>query len=118
MPSVKGMFETESNWLKAAEHEGFNRKVKIEQVGSDVLTDDNGEKTIIWVRFKGNEKGIILSKTNGRALIGAFGDLTEDWVGKDCQLTTKKYNFDGSSPTGWIVTPLIDTPDFEDDIPW
>jgi hypothetical protein len=117
MPNVADYFASESQWLKAADHEDMNRRVKVEKVGSDVLTGDDGEKDVIWVKFDKAPKPIILSKTNGMAMIAAYGEESDAWYGKEVQLTTKKYNINGNNTTGWICVPLKDS-DPEDDIPF
>ena len=110
-------FTTDSPWMKAADHADMNKRVKVAEAGQDTLTDDSGDKDVVWLRFKNAEKPIILSKTNGNAMLAAFGEETDNWVGKECQLSTKSYNISGNQTTGWIVTPLVDT-DPDDDIPF
>jgi hypothetical protein len=111
-------FSSDSPWMKAADNVDMNRRVKIAEVGQDVLTNNNDEdKDVVWIRFVKAEKPIILSKTNGNALLANFGEETDAWVGKECQLSTKAYNISGNNTVGWIITPLKDV-DPEDDIPF
>ena len=108
-------FQSDSPWMKAADTPDLNKRVTILEVGQDTLTDDDGEKDVVFVHFKNAAKPIILSKTNGNALLAAFGEETDEWVGKECQLSTKAYNINGNNTVGFIVTPLVDA-DPNDDI--
>lgn len=118
MTDVSKMFETESPWAKAADHEGLNKTLRIEEVGTDTLSfEGQPDKDIVWIKLEKTSKPIVLSKTNGAALVGAFGGTIEDWKQKKVLLTTKKYNFDGKVTIGWIVTPLVDE-DYDDEIPF
>ena len=111
-------FDSDSPYAKAADQRGFNKQSIIEDSGSDVMQNDDGERKVIWITLSALEKPIILSKTNGRTLREAFGGETKRWHGKRVLLTTKDYNFDGRASTGWITTPMLDEPEFDDDIPF
>jgi hypothetical protein len=37
-------------------------------------------KLVVW--FTNDECGLVLNKTNNRAIRGAFGDAVDGWVGK------------------------------------
>lgn len=129
---VGNMFDSDSPYLKAAEHPDTNKILVIDSVGQDVLNyDGQPPKEVIWVQFDQAPKPIVLSKTNGRNLIAALGDETDSWKGRKCLVSTKKYTFDnGSTAVGWVISPMpeekpqVDAgtdggaagPD--DDIPW
>ena len=118
MTDVTKLFETDSPWMKAAEHKGLNKTLKIEDVGTDRLSfEGQPDRDIVWIKLEKAPKPIVLSKTNGSVLVGAFGGEIEEWKGKKVLLTTKDYNFDGKQSTGWITTPIL-SEDYEDDIPF
>ena len=120
MTDVSKMFESESPWAKAADHKGLNKTLVIEDTGTDTLSfDGQPDRDIVWVKLEKTSKPIVLSKTNGSVLVGAFGNHIEEWKQKKVLLTTKDYNFDGKQSTGWILTPILDDgKDFDDDIPF
>jgi hypothetical protein len=71
-----------SKYLRAADLDG-EKKFRIREVTSDVLTDKKGNKAdrlIVW--FTNDNRGLVLNKTNLRTLKGAFGDNTADWAKK------------------------------------
>lgn len=111
-------FDSDSPYAKAADQRGFNKQAIIEDSGSDVMSNDDGERKVIWIAVSCLDKPIILSKTNGRTLRDAFGGETKRWHGKRLLLTTKEYNFDSRASVGWITTPMLDEPEFDDDIPF
>ena len=111
-------FDSDSPYAKAADDPGFNKQGIIEETGKDVMSNDDGERKIIWVALSCLEKPVVLSKTNGRALRDAFGTETTKWHGQRVLVTTKRYNFDGNSSVGWITTPMFADDDFDDDIPF
>jgi len=70
-----------SRFLKDADLDK-EKKFRISKVTAEVLGqgDDKERKPIVW--FTNDERGLVLNKTNLRALQGAFGDNMEAWVGK------------------------------------
>lgn len=114
-------FDSDSPYAKAADQRGFNKQAVIEDTGSDVMQNDDGDRKVIWVALSCLEKPIVLSKTNGRTLRDAFGSETKRWHDKRVLLTTKEYNFDGRASVGWITTPMLEEQtemDFDDEIPF
>jgi hypothetical protein len=112
------MFDSESPYLKAADHAGMNRQCVIKNAGTDVLNiPGKPEQPGAWIDI-GAKKPIWLSKTNGRTLIGAFGNSTEEWLQKKVLVTTKEYNMEGKNTTGWVIIPLLDEKGFDDEIPF
>ncbi len=120
---LSSMFESSSPYAKAADTPDINKIMTIESVGKDTLTSpDGGEQEKVFVKFKEASKPIILSLTNGRALVGTFGADDKDWVGREVLLTTKLYQFDGKSSRGFITMPMAakakEVPGLNDDIPF
>ena len=113
-------FDSDSPYAKAADDPGFNKQGIIEDTGKDVMSNDDGDRKVIWVALSCLDKPVVLSKTNGRALRDAFGAETKKWHGERVLVTTKRYNIDGNASIGWITTPMIadDDEDFDDDIPF
>ena len=115
-------FDSDSPYAKAADDPGFNKQGIIDDTGKDVMSNDDGDRKVIWVALSCLDKPVVLSKTNGRALRDAFGAETKKWHGKRVLVTTKRYNIDGNQSIGWITTPMIEEDAqgelFDDDIPF
>ena len=73
--------------------------VLMEQVGE-------GQKPVCY--FKGGDKGLVLNKTNGIVMADAFGDDTDDWVGKVIELRVEPTMFKGKPDTGTRVYPIFE----------
>ena len=111
--------QKDSKYLKAADvGENFNKRLKIASVDEDEFEQDDGKtsnKLVLY--FKGKDKGITLSATNARTLVGAFGAETDKWGGQDILLSTKYYPKFQTS--GFIVNAIPEeVADFDDDIPF
>jgi hypothetical protein len=119
MADVSTLFTSESPYLKAADHPGFNRQCTIKGSGTDTLNFPGKDpQPGAWINI-GGSKPIWLSKTNGRALIGAFGKETSDWIGKKVLVTTKDYTLEGGKQTtGWLIIPMTQDDGFDDEIPF
>jgi len=70
-----------SRFLKAADLDK-EKKFRVSKVTVEVLGqgDNKERKPIVW--FTNDERGLVLNKTNLRALKEAFGDNMEAWAGK------------------------------------
>src|SRR5262249_12267524 len=53
------------------------KAVTVEAVGTG---SEKEQKLVVW--FTNDERGLVLNKTNNRALRGAFGDDVDGWKGK------------------------------------
>jgi len=111
-------FEGEGGkWLKASDLEGKGvAKVKIAAVLDEVMEDFTTKKPVdkVCLMFEGREKGLVLNKTNGDALISEYGGDDAAWVGKEVGL--EYYYYEDFGKAG-IVLSLVDR-EFNDDIPF
>lgn len=64
------------------------KSVTIEEVG-----EEEEKKPVVW--FEGQDKGLVLNKTNGAMLASDFGINTDDWVGKVVKLVVEKTLYKG-----------------------
>lgn len=106
-----------SNDLKAADFKGQNLKVVIDTVSTRTYParDGQDEVTKPVLTFRGKEKTLVVSPTNVKVLIEAYGADSDGWIGHEIGLSTKEYEVG----TGWIVTPLdVEGPAFDDEIPF
>jgi hypothetical protein len=71
----------QSNWMKAAELDD-EVALKIKDVTEEPVGTDKEKETKLCVWFTNHKQGLLLNKTNNRTLRGAYGDETDEWVGK------------------------------------
>lgn len=71
----------QSRFLKAADLKG-EKKFRIKNVTEELVGTEaqKEKKLVVW--FTNDERGLVLNKTNNRAIRGAYGDDTAGWVGK------------------------------------
>lgn len=107
---------SESKDLKAADFKGQKLKGKIESVSTRTYParEDQPESTKPVLHFVGREKALVVSPTNTKTLIEAYGKDSDDWVDHEVGLSTKEYEVG----TGWIITPLDVEVAYDDDIPF
>src|SRR5580765_7183046 len=82
----------QSKYLKAADlpHE---KKFRIKHVTEEQIGPDKERKLVVW--FTNDQHGLVLNRTNNRAIRGAYGDNTDDWVGKIVVIFTTMADFRG-----------------------
>jgi len=66
-----------SKYLKAADLKGHEVLVTIDHVKIEDVGD--GEKPVLY--FQGKERGVVLNKTNAKAIAALFSDETDSWIG-------------------------------------
>lgn len=87
--TVTGIYGSGSGtYLKAADLNGQDWELVItdwERKEMDQTDFDTGEKTKRWkviLGFAGEEKKLVLNKTNADAISAAYGDHLDPWIGK------------------------------------
>jgi hypothetical protein len=83
--------EFPSKYLKAADLQGREVKVVMQNVEKEKLGDDT--KLVLY--FKGKDKGVVLNKTNSSTISDAYGDDTEDWFDQPLILFSVMVDFQG-----------------------
>jgi hypothetical protein len=68
-----------SKYLKASDLEGKNRLAIMDYVQIEKLGDD--ERPVLY--FQGQEKGLVLNRTNTEAIATLYGDEMNDWQGQE-----------------------------------
>jgi hypothetical protein len=70
-----------SKYLRAEDLKS-EKKFRIKAVTVEVVGtgSEKEQKLVVW--FTNDERGLVLNKTNNRALRGAFGDDVDGWKGK------------------------------------
>lgn len=82
-----------SEYLKAADLQDRNVKVAIAGVEMRDVGDDH--KPVLF--FQGKDKGLVLNKTNSNSISAAYGDETEDWIGKEVVLFPAMVEYQGKT---------------------
>ena len=114
---ISETFASTSKYFKHSDLAGKEVRKRISHVGEEEmgLTNDR----VIY--FSGEQKALVLNKTNGRTLAMAFGDDTQAWGGREIILRPTTVDYRGQ-PTATIrVRPVLeggagDVP--SDDIPF
>ena len=101
------------DWLKAEELKGKTVSLIIESTEICTFGSDDEAEHKIGIKFKGRDKGIVSNRTNTKRLIEAFGDETDNWIGKKIIAAPNETNMG----LGFSLTAMPDT-DFNDDIPF
>ena len=63
----------------------------MDRVEFEVLGDN--KKLILY--FEGKDRGLVLNKTNANNIANAYGDDTDDWIGKQIVLFEAMVDFQG-----------------------
>ncbi len=110
MPNVSEMFP--SPYFRAADLPKKGLNLVIDEVAQEEVSNGD-EKQLKWaLRFKAENRALILNKTNASILSEACGAHTDNWRGKTVTLGTVKVSFAGKMTDGIRVTLL----DFDDDV--
>ena len=89
--SVKNLYPSKSNHLKAQDLQGHAVKVTVENVS--IANFDKGAKIVL--AFVGKEKKLPLNKTNANVMADSFGDDENKWPGAVIELHPGKTTFQG-----------------------
>ena len=98
MPKVSEMIK--SKWLKASDCNG-DVSATIDRIANEDVAGDGKPDGYKWTcYFRELEKGLVLNVTNIRALESAFGDDSDDWVGKRVVLFSMPVPYQGKIVQG------------------
>lgn len=116
-----------SKYLKAADLQDRQVKLVMSRVEMETIADDE-KKPVIY--FSKTQKGLVLNKTNSKAIAKVYGDDTDDWGGKEIVLFPALVDFRGdqveairvkvfkAAPTTTVPAPQdhdeLNPPDGED----
>ena len=103
-------------YLKAEDLEGTTMKVTISSLDQELMRDGT---TKFVLSLAGHKRGLVLNKTNGKALAMAFGKDSGGWPGKEIELFPVAVDFQGTPTTGIRLRPpaLVTAAELNDDIP-
>ena len=94
MPRISESFS--GKWLTAIDVprqglRGYIEEITEEEIGQG---SDKKIKLVLWI--KGQDKGMVLNKTNGGILADLYGDETDDWTGRRIVLIVQKVEYQGT----------------------
>jgi hypothetical protein len=106
---------SESKYLKAADIKGRKVRLVIREVSLVEFEDDGKKKSKPVIFFEGKEKGMVLNGTNVEKLGHELGYDSQDWIGKEVEVSTTYYpNLEKDG----LVLEVFKEVDFDDDIPF
>jgi hypothetical protein len=91
MPNINEAFP--SKYLKATDLDDRQHLLTMSRAEFETLGDDR--KLILY--FKGQEKGLVLNKTNANTIAKLYGPDTDDWMGKEIVLFDLPVDFRGET---------------------
>jgi len=83
-----------SKYLKASDLQDRNINVVIDRAEPEEVGEGE-RKPVLY--FQGKTKGLVLNKTNSRAIAAAYGDDTDDWEGRPLVLFPAMVDFRGDT---------------------
>jgi len=91
---INGAFP--SKYLKASDIAAAQPVVQIDRVVVEQVGREQEHKPVVY--FVGKSKGVVLNKTNARAIAQIAGSSeTDDWAGTSVQLYVAQVEFSGES---------------------
>ena len=80
-----------SAYIAAVEFGGKQPTLTIESVKLESLEDEKGKKRDRWiVRFRNQERGLVLNRTNAEIIAALWGRDTDGWAGHAITLRAEK----------------------------
>jgi len=92
-----------SKYLKASDFEGDTPIVTIASIAFEEVGKEKDVRPILY--YEGEQKGIVLNKTNATNITKIYGSETDDWIGKKVQIGTAWVDFQGQSVEAIRIYP-------------
>lgn len=93
--NVNDIYSSETKWLKASDLQGRKHKVVIDSLEMADFEEKGVKKRKVGLNLRGKQKGVLLNKTNARAIAAQYGDNMDVWVGKEINIYPTKTDFGG-----------------------
>ncbi len=93
--SVKDLYKSKGDWLKAEDLQGKATKVKVADVAIEEIGDKKEQKIVLG--FVGKEKRLVLNKTNANVIADAYGDEELEWIEKEIIMYPTVTEYQGKS---------------------
>jgi hypothetical protein len=82
-----------SNYLRANDLEDDMTTMTIDRVEIDSFQD--GEKPVLY--FTGEDRGLVMNRTNAKVVSDAYGPETDSWTGRPLMLFSSPVEFQGKT---------------------
>lgn len=93
MPKVDDVYQSNSQWLAHADLKGHEIPVTI----SGCTLEEVGQDKKMVVHFEKKEKALVLNKTNAGRIASAYGNDSDDWIGKELVLYPDTTEYQGNT---------------------
>ena len=110
MVTISEMFP--SRFFRATDIPRRGQTLVITDVSQEEVSDGETKQTKWALKFKDEDRLLVLNKTNATILAEAFGSDTDRWVDKAVALRTEKVSFGGRMTDGIRVAAV----QFDEDI--
>lgn len=118
------IYKSNSDTLKAADlkrEDGtpIEVQVTISEVGTiDYAKEGEDPKVQVLLGLAGKDKGFSLNKTNTDVIRAAYGDNTDDWIGKQIVIFPTTTSYEGRSVPCLRCRAVLETASSDEDIPF
>ena len=99
-----------SSWLKAADLGGREVTVKMAAVEMETIGQGSDADELPVLSFVGQQKGLILNKTNARSITQLYGSETTGWSGRRITLYPTTTTYGAETRDCIRIKPPVDTP--------
>jgi len=82
-----------SDYLKATDLQGRDTTVTMDYVKMESVGKDKDQLPVLY--FRGNNKGLVLNKTNANTIAALYGDDTDNWAGGEIVLYEAMVEYQG-----------------------
>jgi hypothetical protein len=89
-----------SKWLKSEDCEDEDLVLTIRRAEMEDVQGQGSTESKLVLHFDETDKGLIVNKTNGKAVAKLHGDDTDDWLGKRIALYATEVEFGGETMLG------------------
>ena len=118
---IDNIYQSDSDYLKAADLKGKGAKLTISQVDVKEFDEKSQDGRAyqaqkIILSFAKTPKQLVVNKTNARSIAAMHGDDTDDWVGKEIKLFTAQVDFQGTQVPAIRVQVDMPEESFDDDL--
>lgn len=97
-----------SNYIAAADLNGQDVTVIIEEVKMERLGQGRDAEDKLLITFRGKKKGLICNKTNAKTIAKLHGDDTDLWTGKAITIGPREVEFQGDMV--WAIRVSLKAP--------
>ena len=101
MPNINDMFP--SKYLKASDVGDTDLALTIVAVDEETIGKGSDADIKSVVYFSETPKGMVLNKTNAKAIASLYGDESDDWAGNKIRLYATEVDFKGEQMLALLV---------------